>query len=610
MTFQARKRFGELLVEEDRIKEQDLQRALDEQKKYGQKLGQVLFRMGLLSEEVVAEALGRQLGIPVAKLDEYDLPGDLVGLIPKNIARNCNVIPIERHYNWIRVAMADPLDIEAIDEVAHFLRLEVLPSVATESELNRALERYYSMGTPVRETEVDVPVEQDVQAETDYRNEDQEAELHEPESIEAIAAKLRPLLALDDERQLPQVQPLGLENVRAHVTGPETGGIDANTAKNMVTAIISHALNAEATDIHIESDPDRGHIRMRVDGKLRKMDALRGQDPSKLIGAIKASAGLEEAPPGPGDGRFDFSQDVGVRVSTCTTVGGERAVLRLVDKQLSSIGVDSLGVTSDMDERLKKMLKRPGGLILCTGPVGSGKTTTLYALINYLNAIDKAVVTIEDPIEYTIDHVAQVQVNSSTGLGFIEGARSILRQDPDICAVGELKECETANVAVQAALAGVTVLSTFCWNDSVGALARLIEMGIEPSLLASSVVCVIGQRLIRKICEGCKERYTPPMPVLESINVHETAPLYRGKGCQACRNTGYRGRTAVFELLFMDNELRGLFAGQAPRTEIEKAARAAGMRTMREDAVKKALLGITTLEEALNRTRTTAQMVK
>jgi type IV pilus assembly protein PilB len=348
---------------------------------------------------------------------------------------------------------------------------------------------------------------------------------------------------------------------------------------------------------------------MRVDGKLRMVDSFRGQALLSLTDAVKRAAGLESLE-GPRDGRFDFSPNVSVRVSTSPTVNGEKAVLRLVDKGLSSAGLEALGILPHMNERLKKTLKQPGGLFLCTGPVGSGKTTTLYSIINYVNAVDKAVVTVEDPIEYVIDHVAQLRVDSTDRLALCQGTGSALRQDPDVCAVGEIRDHESASLAVQAALAGVTMLTTFCWNDAVGALARLIEIGVEPSLWGSSGVGVVGQRLVRKICQGCRETYTPPLSVLESINVHETAALYRGTGCPACRNTGYRGRTAVFELLFMDDELRALIAVGASRADIEKAAHAKGMKTLRENGIEKALLGITTLEEALNRTKTTAQMVK
>lgn len=556
MVFQARKRLGELLVEEERIKEQDLEKALGEQERCGQKLGQVLFKMGLLSERVIAEALGRQLGVPVANLDNSHLPEDLLDLIPQNIARNYNVIPIERHYNWVRIAMTDPLDIAAMDEVAHYLRLEVLPTVATESEINRALERYYGMGSPVMNREDDHP---------------------------------------------PCEEP-----------GPEKPHdlMEQDATNSSVTALISNAISMEATDIHLEVGPDGGSIRMRVDGRLRMTKWFREQAPSDLATAIRSSAGIDESVPGFGDGRFDFSEDLCVRVSTCRTTGGERVVLRLVDKTLSSAGLNALGMAPDMDEKLRKVFRQGGGLILCTGSGGSGKTTTLYTLINHLNAMDKALVTVEDPIEYVIDRVSQTQVGPRAGLSLPEGVRGMLRQDPDILVVGEIKESETANLTVQAALTGITVLSTFCWNDAAGTLVRLIEMGLESSLLVSAVACVVSQRLVRKICEDCKDAYTPPQAVLESINVHEPAQLYRGRGCPACRNTGYRGKTAVFELLFMDNDIRNLVTAGASRGAIEKAAVARNMTTMRDDAIRKALLGITTLEEALNRTRMAAQTAK
>jgi type IV pilus assembly protein PilB len=595
MAFQARKRFGELLVEEEKLNEQDLERALSEQKKYGQKLGQVLFKMGLLSEEAVAKVLGKQLGIPVASLDDTPIPEDLISLIPKNIARNCNVIPIERHYNWVRVAMTDPLDIAAMDEVAHLLRLEVLPSVATHSEIERALERYYGMR---RSTE---------EAGDDEAGQEMESNaVHQAHNLGGEPGEARPLWNHEEATRLMGLagsdQPL--EQKQEAEESPAGARASASNAIQLsLMALISHALSMEATDIHIEAAPESGHIRMRVDGKLRMIKSFREQNPMEITRTIEKTACLDETLPGFADGRFDFSDDVSVRVSTCPTINGKRTALRLVDKRLSSGNLDALGMASDMDEKLRRAFRQPGGLILCTGSVGSGKTTTLYAIINQLNAMDKAIVTIEDPIEYVIDHVSQVQIDPKAGLSPYEGVRSMLSQDPDILAVGEIKGKEAANLSMEAAAAGITVLSTFCWNDAVGSLARLLEMGLEPSMAASSIICVVSQRLVRKICEKCKEAYTPPQPILESINVFETTSLYRGNGCPACRNTGYKGRTAVFELLFMDNELRNLIVAGASRAGLEKAALRGGMRTMREEAIKKALLGITTLEEALNRTR-------
>ena len=365
MTVQERKRFGELLIEEGRLNDEDLQRALGEQKKQGQKLGQVLFRMGLLSEEVIAEGLGRQLGIPVAKLDDADLPGDLISLIPRNIAKNCNVIPIERHYNWIRLAMSDPLDIAAMDEVAHFLRLEVLPAVATESDVNRALERYYGMRYVAEDTEEHLMVGQEA-AEPIYGEEDRTATSKEADAIEAIGEKFAAIVSSDSEQLLGQRrrEPEGTESA-----GIETPSDAIGAIPKTISALITQALSAEATDIHLQTDPDGGHIRMRVDGKLRMVDSFRGQAPLSLMDAVKRAAGLESLE-GPGDGRFDFSQNVSVRVSACPTVSGEKAVLRLVDKGLSSAGLEALGILPHMNESAQKGAKAAWRVISLHRPRG------------------------------------------------------------------------------------------------------------------------------------------------------------------------------------------------------------------------------------------------
>jgi general secretion pathway protein E len=305
----------------------------------------------------------------------------------------------------------------------------------------------------------------------------------------------------------------------------------------------------------------------------------------------------------PQDGRFDLTGDVSVRVSTYPSMWGEKAVLRLLYKNAPLYGIEKLGLLSGDEEELKKVLKRAYGFLLSTGPTGSGKTTTLYAILNYLNSEEKNIITIEDPVEYTLESVTQAQVNQKAGLTFEAGLRSMLRQDPDIIMVGEVRDRETAGIAVHAALTGHVVLSTFHTNDAAGALTRLVEMGIEPFLVASSVSCVVGQRLLRKICDDCKESFMPPPAVLQTIGVNEVLPLYRGKGCPSCRGTGYRGRTGVFETLVVDDEIRALIVNKAPTETLKKKAIEHGMREMRDDAIRKALMGITTLEEALNTTQ-------
>ena len=553
----VKKRLGEILVDAKKLREEDLHKALSEQRKYGEKLGNVLIRMGLLSEKEIMETVSRQLGIPIVNLFDANLSEELFRLIPENIAKNHMVIPFERSFSVLRLAMVDPLDINALDEVARFLRMEVAPCIVTRSEMKWALERYYGIKSLVEET-------LDKIKETELEGDEEEYE---------------------EER------------------APIEMGEEEPVIK-FVNSLLAQALADNASDIHIEPSEEIMRVRMRIDGRLREMQSPQKKMLLPIISRVKIMAGMDIAKTRiPQDGRFDITKEVGVRVSTYPTMWGEKAVLRLLDKNAALYGIDKLGLLVDDEERLKKVLARAYGFILSTGPTGSGKTTTLYAILNYIHSIEKNIITIEDPVEYTIDYVAQAQVNVKAGLTFESGLRSMLRQDPDIIMVGEIRDKETANIAIHAALTGHVVLSTFHTNDAPGALTRLVEMGIEPFLVASSVSCVMGQRLLRKICEECKEAYMPPSAVLEGIGVHESVPLYRGRGCPVCRNSGYKGRTGVFEVLVMDDEVRELVVDKVSTEVIKKKAMENSMREMREDAIKKALLGVTTLEEALNTTQ-------
>lgn len=553
----AKKRLGEILVDAKKLREEDLHKALSEQRKYGEKLGNVLIRMGLLSEKEIMETVSKQLGIPIVNLFDANLSEELVRLIPENIAKNHMVIPFERNFSVLSLAMVDPLDINALDEVARFLRMEVSPCIVTRSEMKWALERYYGIKSLVEETLDKI---KETELETDEEEEEEE----------------RPPIEMGEDE--PVIK--------------------------FVNSLLAQALADNASDIHIEPSEEVMRIRIRIDGRLREMQAPQKKMLLPIISRIKIMAGMDIAKTRiPQDGRFDVTKDVGVRVSTYPTMWGEKGVLRLLDKSAALYGIDKLGLLVDDEDRLKKVLTRAYGFILSTGPTGSGKTTTLYAILNHIHSIEKNIITIEDPVEYTIDYVAQAQVNVKAGLTFESGLRSMLRQDPDIIMVGEIRDKETATIAIHAALTGHVVLSTFHTNDAPGALTRLTEMGIEPFLVASSVSCVMGQRLLRKICEDCKEAYMPPPAVLESIGVHESVPLYRGRGCPVCRNSGYKGRTGVFEVLVMDDEVRELVVDKVSTEVIKKKAMEKSMREMREDAIKKALLGVTTLEEALNTTQ-------
>ena len=555
-----RKRLGELLLDAKKLTEKDLLRALTEQKKYGDKLGKVIVKLGMLSEREIIDTVSRQLNIPIVDLKELVIPEDVVSLITADIAKNSMLIPVMRRHNVLKLAMVDPLDIDAMDNVARMVKMEIEPLIVTEDELKQALEKYYGLKTIVEET-LDRIREQELTLERDEKDED------EDERISVDVAEEEPVV-------------------------------------RFVNSLLAQALADNASDIHVEPSKNIMRVRMRVDGRLREVPSPDKKMFLPIVSRIKILAGIDIARTRtPQDGRFNIresSREVGVRVSTFPTIHGEKVVLRLLDKSTALYGIDNLGFLRDDKEKIKSVLKRPYGFILSTGPTGSGKSTTLYAILNFINSPEKNIITIEDPVEYTLEGLAQAQVNPRAGMTFETGLRSILRQDPDIIMVGEIRDRETANIAVHSALTGHLVLSTLHTNDAASAVTRLVEMGIEPFLVTSSVSCVIGQRLLRKICPECKESYYPTPSVHKTFQIREDVLLYRGKGCPACKYKGYRGRTGVYEVLVMDDELRELIISRAPAEVLKKRAHEKGMRVMRDDAIMKVLFGSTTLEEALN----------
>lgn len=555
-----RKRLGELLLDAKKLTEKDLLRALTEQKKYGDKLGKVIVKLGMLSEKEIIDTVSKQLNIPIIDLKELEIPEDVVTLITTDIAKNSMVIPVMRRHNVLKLAMVDPLDIDAMDNVARMVKMEIEPLIVTEDELRQALEKYYGLKTIVEET-LDKIREQALTLEKDEKDEDEDERI-----------------SMDLVEEEPVVR--------------------------FVNSLLAQALADNASDIHVEPSKNIMRVRMRVDGRLRDVPSPDKKMFLPIVSRIKILAGIDIARTRtPQDGRFNIreaSREVGVRVSTFPTIHGEKVVLRLLDKSTALYGIDNLGFLRDDKEKIKSVLKRPYGFILSTGPTGSGKSTTLYAILNHINSPEKNIITIEDPVEYTLEGLAQAQVNPRAGMTFESGLRSILRQDPDIIMVGEIRDRETANIAVHSALTGHLVLSTLHTNDAASAVTRLVEMGIEPFLVTSSVSCVIGQRLLRKICPECKESYYPTPSVHKTFQIREDVLLYRGKGCPACKYKGYRGRTGVYEVLIMDDELRELIISRAPAEVLKKRAHEKGMRVMRDDAIMKVLFGTTTLEEALN----------
>lgn len=561
-----RKRLGEILVEAKKISEEDLLRALAEQKKYGEKLGQVIVKMGMLTNKEIMVTVSKQLHIPIINLDDREIPEELLRLLPEEMVKSFMIMPIERRFNVLKLAMVDPLDINAMDEVARTVRMEVEPCIVLEAEMKRALERYYSLKTIVEET------------------------------LELMKEGAADLTLLPDE----DVEEA--EHILADMTEEEP-------VVRFVNSLLAQAMTDSASDIHVEPSEKKMRVRMRIDGRLREVPAPEKKMFLPIISRIKILAGMDIAKTRiPQDGRFNIregSKEVGLRVSTFPTIHGEKAVLRLLDKSAALYGIEKLGFLAPDEEKLKTVLKKPYGFILSTGPTGSGKSTTLYAILNHINSIDKNIITIEDPVEYTLDGLAQAQINPRAGLTFESGLRSILRQDPDIIMVGEIRDSETATMAIHSALTGHLVLSTLHTNDAPGAVSRLVEMGVEPFLVSSSVSCVMGQRLLRRICSECKTSYEPPKPVREKLNLPDDALLYKGVGCPTCKYMGYKGRTGVYEILVMDDDIRELVMSRASGDMIRKAAIEKGMTLMYEDAMKKVILGVTTLEEALNVTQET-----
>jgi type IV pilus assembly protein PilB len=555
-----RKRLGELLLDAKQISERDLFQALTEQKKYGDKLGKAIVRLGLLSEKEIIDTVSRQLNIPIINMNEMEIPEDVVRLISADIAKTSLVIPVMRRHNVLKLAMVDPLDIEAMDNVARIVKMEIEPIIVTEGDLKRALEKYYGLKTIVEET------------------------------LDRIRQQELTLIK-DEEEDLDQDERIAVDRT------------EEEPVVRFVNSLLAQALADNVSDIHVEPSKNIMRVRMRIDGKLREVPSPEKKLFLPIVSRIKILAGIDIAKTRtPQDGRFnirDSNREVGIRVSTFPTIHGEKVVLRLLDKSTALYGIDHLGLLRDDKEKIKNVLKRPYGFILSTGPTGSGKSTTLYAILNHINSVEKNIITIEDPVEYTLEGLSQAQVNPRAGLTFESGLRSILRQDPDVIMVGEIRDRDTAAIAVHSALTGHLVLSTLHTNDAASAIMRLVEMGIEPFLVTSSVSCVIGQRLIRKICPECKESYYPTASVHKTFQIREDVLLYRGKGCPACKYKGYRGRTGVYEVLVIDDELRELIIAKAPSEVLKKKAHEKGMRLMRDDAVMKVLFGVTTLEEAL-----------
>ncbi len=544
-----KEKLGQILINNHIINEEQLQEALQRQEETGESLGRVLIDMKMVSEGALTSILARQRGLKYADLSNFDIDITACSLVDADIARRYTLIPVGFNGDRLMVAMADPTNVFALDDIRIMTGLQIEPMVATKEDIVTAINRYCRS-----ESEVDT----------------EDLTLDGTEEAEEADAENAPIV-------------------------------------KYVNLLISEAVNDRAADVHIEPMEHDVRVRFRIDGVLHEIRRNPKQIHPGVVARIKVMSDMNIAEKRlPQDGRASVDirgKPIDLRVASLPTIHGEKVVLRILDKSASLMSLEELGFSDDILEVYSRSFRKPYGTIMVTGPTGSGKTTTLYATLNVLNSIRHNIITVEDPVEYRLPLINQVQVNYKAGLTFGGALRSILRCDPDIVMIGEIRDPESAQIAIESALTGHLVLSTIHTNDAPSALTRLLEMGIEPFLIASAVDCVSSQRLARKLCERCKEAYEPDEEFLEragfSWDNGQEKVLYRPRGCTACNNTGFKGRIGVYEVLEVTEEIEHLVARNAPHVEIAEAAVAGGMRTMREEGFIKVKMGVTSIEEVL-----------
>ena len=560
-----KKSLGESLVEDGIITSEQLTKAKLEEKRTGLRLRKVLVKMGVIAEEDLVYFLSNKLGLPRIELSSYLIDSKIIELVPEELARKHELVPLFKIGNRITCAMIDPWNVFALDEIRMKTSLIVEPAVATETEIKKALDEHYGAKGTMEEV------------------------------IKSI-----------DEKGL------GIKEGKEVDLKELEGIVEEPVVIKLVNLIIMKAVRESSSDIHIEPEENVLKTRFRVDGVLHEVSSPPKHLQSAIISRIKIMAGLDIAERRtPQDGRFTIKmegREIDIRVSCMPTLYGENVVLRILDVSSALLTLKEIGFPKEVLEKYQKLIFHPHGMILVTGPTGCGKTTTLYVSLDKINTVEKNIITIEDPVEYKLEGIRQIQVNPKVDLTFANGLRSILRQDPDIIMVGEIRDSETAEIAIQAALTGHLVFSTLHTNDASGALTRMIDMGVEPFLVSSSVIGVLAQRLVRMICKDCKEEYTPTEETLRDVGLldeprttnHEPRiKFYRGKGCAKCMKTGYKGRIGIFELMIMDEDIRKLTIAKTSHDEIKKQAVASGMITLKQDGIQKVKNGLTTVEEML-----------
>lgn len=556
------KSLGAVLLENTTLTQEQLEEGLAYQREKGCKLGEALIQLKILRNEDILKALSIQLGIPyLNKIEADEIPPDLVSAVSLNYAKKNEVLPLKKENGAVLVAMSDPFNHYVLDDLRLIFHSPVKAVIAGSYEVIGAINTVFNKMSDVGNKNV--------------------GDLDE-ENLDTIGQELEEVQdLLDSSDEAPIIR--------------------------LVNSLLFRAVKQKTSDIHIEPFEKDLIVRFRIDGVLYDIMHPPKKAYAAISSRIKIMANLNIAEKRlPQDGRIRIKiagKDIDIRVSTVPTAYGESIVMRLLDKSHVVLDMEKLGMGGKVLEQMREMISRSHGIILVTGPTGSGKTTTLYAALSELNTPDVKILTVEDPIEYQLDGINQIPVNPKIELTFAAGLRSILRQDPDIVLVGEIRDKETAEIAVQAALTGHLVLSTLHTNDSASSITRLLDMGVEPFLVSSSVLAILAQRLIRKVCRDCAKKYTPSEAELEraGVKVEELKgrQLYRAVGCPNCMNTGYTGRVGIHEFLIMDEELRAIVMKNVDASAVKRASMAKGMMTLREDGIQKALRGITTLEEVM-----------
>ncbi len=556
----AKKSLGEQLIQKGLLQPIQLEKAEKEAQKAGEPLRKILLKLGYVSEDVLMTHLADELNIPFISLSNFIIMPEVVKLVPEQLARKYTLIPIFRVGDSISVAMADPLNIFATDELKLKTKLDIETCLAPEDEIKNAINQYYSVSEDMSKV------------------------------IQSLDAETVGMAGEGGEIDTKKLESL----------------IEEAPVIKLVNMFFLEAAREGASDIHMEPEETFMRVRFRVDGILHEVSTIPRKLQPAIISRVKILASLDIAERRiPQDGRIQIRvgpKQIDLRVSLCPTIFGENVVIRLLDMTQMQVRLSDLGLSQSNLVIYEKLIHYPYGIILITGPTGSGKTTTLYASLNQINDVAKNIVTIEDPVEYRLAMIRQIQVNTKVDLTFAAGLRSVLRQDPDVVMVGEMRDEETARIAIQAALTGHLVFSTVHTNDASGAIGRLTDMGIEPFLISSSVIGIVAQRLVRRLCKECKAAYKANKEELATLGIKDTGSeftLYRPVGCNVCRKLGYKGRIAIHEILVPDEEVRRLTIKKASSDEIKRHVMEKGMINLFQDGLEKAKAGLTSLEEVL-----------